>query len=109
MGRYYSGDIEGKFWFGVQPSDAASRFGGSAGEPNYICYNFDEEDFDLEELQSLLDKVNIETSSELTLESDPEELYQLKGNKSDIADLELGLKIYQCIIEHASCSFEAEL
>lgn len=24
MGRYYSGDIEGKFWFAVQPSDAPS-------------------------------------------------------------------------------------
>ena len=28
MGRYYSGDIEGKFWFAVQSSNAADRFGG---------------------------------------------------------------------------------
>lgn len=28
MGRYYSGDIEGKFWFGVQSSDDAKHFGG---------------------------------------------------------------------------------
>ncbi len=27
MGRYYSGDIEGKFWFAVQSSYAADRFG----------------------------------------------------------------------------------
>lgn len=26
MGRYYSGDIEGKFMFAVQPSDAPERF-----------------------------------------------------------------------------------
>ena len=27
MGRYYDGDIEGKFWFGVQSSDDAEYFG----------------------------------------------------------------------------------
>jgi hypothetical protein len=27
MGRYYSGDIQGKFWFAVQSSDDASAFG----------------------------------------------------------------------------------
>ena len=26
MGRYYDGDISGKFWFGVQSSDAANRW-----------------------------------------------------------------------------------
>ena len=29
MGRYYDGDISGKFWFGVQSSSAADRFGVS--------------------------------------------------------------------------------
>lgn len=27
MGRFYSGDIEGKFWFAVQSSDDAEHFG----------------------------------------------------------------------------------
>ena len=27
MGRYYSGNIEGKFWFGTQSSDDATHFG----------------------------------------------------------------------------------
>ena len=27
MGRYYSGDIEGKFWFAIQSSDDADYFG----------------------------------------------------------------------------------
>ena len=27
MGRYYTGDIEGKFWFAVQSSDDADFFG----------------------------------------------------------------------------------
>jgi len=42
MGRYYSGDIEGKFWFGVQSSDDASFFGGEESEPNHLTYWFDE-------------------------------------------------------------------
>ena len=32
MGRYYYGDINGKFWFGVQSSTDASNFGGEAEE-----------------------------------------------------------------------------
>ena len=28
MGRYYGGDIEGKFWFALQSSEAPMRFGG---------------------------------------------------------------------------------
>ena len=44
MGRYYSGDIDGKFWFAVQCSTAADRFGSTGTEPNYLDYYFDEED-----------------------------------------------------------------
>lgn len=29
MGRYYHGDIKGKFWFAIQNSDDASNFGGT--------------------------------------------------------------------------------
>ena len=43
MGRYYNGDIEGKFWFGVQDSDDASFFGGEKVEPNYIEYYFEKD------------------------------------------------------------------
>ena len=44
MGRFYNGDIEGKFWFGVQASDDASFFGGGESEPNYLNYYFDKSD-----------------------------------------------------------------
>ena len=37
MGRYYNGDIEGKFWFGVQSSDDADFF-GKEGEPSHINF-----------------------------------------------------------------------
>ena len=33
MGRYYNGDIEGKFWFAVQSSDCADRFGSIGEQP----------------------------------------------------------------------------
>lgn len=38
MGRYYSGDIEGKFWFGVQPSDVAESFGAVEQEKYLVDY-----------------------------------------------------------------------
>ena len=43
MGRYYNGDIEGKFWFAVQNSDCADRFGSIGCQPERIEYYFDEE------------------------------------------------------------------
>ena len=46
MGRYYDGDINGKFWFGVQSSDAADRFGQRGQEPSYIEYYYDRDDLD---------------------------------------------------------------
>ena len=40
MGRYYTGDIEGKFAFGVQASDAADQFGVEGQTPEYLEYYF---------------------------------------------------------------------
>ena len=45
MGRYYSGDIEGKFWFACQSSDDADNFGVVGTPPNdTLHYNFGEGD-----------------------------------------------------------------
>ena len=38
MGRYYNGDIDGKFMFAVQSSDAHERFGAIEEEKDYIPY-----------------------------------------------------------------------
>ena len=55
MGRYYDGDIEGKFWFGVQSSDDAEFFGAkditSENEEEdyhggYVDYCIDNSDID---------------------------------------------------------------
>lgn len=43
MGRYYNGDIEGKFLFAVQPSNAGIRFGASV--LNKTLWKYVEEDF----------------------------------------------------------------
>ena len=43
MGRYYEGDIEGKFWFGIQSSHDADFFGSVALQPDHLEYYFDEE------------------------------------------------------------------
>ena len=44
MGRYYSGSIRVKFWFGLQSSSAADRFGvlGSYLDDNSLEYHFKE-------------------------------------------------------------------
>lgn len=119
MGRYYSGDIQGKFWFALQSSDAASRFGGEELEPNYIEYYFSEEHLDgvNEEIkniqESLGDKVKmlddyfseIPSYNEKTLD----ELGVTNKELEDYADLGMGIKIRDCIEGSGSCSFQAEL
>ena len=59
MGRYYEGDIEGKFVFGAQSSTAADRFGVEGTTPGYVDYNFDTSNLkDLElELKNIENKI----------------------------------------------------
>lgn len=45
MGRYYSGDIEGKFMFAVQGSDAGTRFGAFECSSGYIEYCVNRESY----------------------------------------------------------------
>jgi hypothetical protein len=58
MGRYYQGDIEGKFWFGVQSSDDANYFGGSEIEL------VDEETDEVMEFEYFFAKEDIESINE---------------------------------------------
>ena len=41
MGRYYDGDVEGKWWFGVQSSDTPIKFGGHETFIDYTICNDD--------------------------------------------------------------------
>ncbi len=124
MGRYYSGDIEGKFWFGVQSSDDASFFGGEEIEPNTISYYFDKDDLpeieegiaeckkELGENKEKLDKFFGKVES-YTDEKVAEELGIKKDEVGTVmewyARLELGKKILRCVKKNGECSFEAEL
>lgn len=119
MGRYYSGDIEGKFWFGVQSSCAADRFGQRGYEPNYIEYYYCEEHLD--DVEAEIKRIEDELGDKLeTLDkffserygySDKElEAIGIDGHDiSEYADLGLGRKIRDCIKERGECAFTAEL
>ena len=119
MGRYYTGDIEGKFWFAVQSSNAASRFGGEESEPAYLEYWFDESHFEQVEAEiknikeSLGDKLKIiEDFFEKNNGYTDVMLNQVKITReelSEYADLELGIKIRDHIRDFGQCSFQAEL
>lgn len=118
MGRYYSGDIDGKFWFAVQSSDAADRFGVSGETPNVINYNFGSDDLEgveneITEIETALgDKVRIITEFFEKNNSYNDEKLADAGitseELSEYADLELGKKIRDCIVENGECNFEAE-
>jgi hypothetical protein len=125
MGRYYSGDIEGKFWFGVQSSNDASFFGGQECEPGFIEYVFDK-DRDYEKVCKGLERCRNELGDykekldaffdETNLYNDTMLAGQLKLNEAEVrkllewyARLELGEKIRQCLERKGICSFQAEL
>ena len=118
MGRYFSGDINGKFWFAVQSSDCADRFGVTGETPNVINYYFSEDDLEAveEEIknieEALGDKVRIIDEFFASRESYNDEMLKEVGitgeELSEYADLELGKKIRDCIKESGQCEFEAE-
>lgn len=115
MGRYYQGDIEGKFMFAVQSSTAADRFGATYSEPTYVDYYFDEEQLEtikeqLDILRPNYDKVNMWFKEK---DSYTKEEQISRGitddHMSDYADYILGEKILNCILENGECNFTADL
>jgi len=119
MGRYYSGDINGKFWFAVQSSNAADRFGVIGETPNYLTYYFDESNID--EIKEELKRIEESLGEQLKIMENffnkgtgyNDEMLKennIDENKlSDYADYLLGEKILKCIEENGECSFDAEL
>ena len=126
MGRYYNGDIEGKFWFGVQSSADADFFGASGTKPNqYLNYHFDKEDHlksikkgikecekKLGTWKEKLDKFFKDNNS--YNDKMLEDQLGLKEEKSKeflewYARLELGEQILDCVLKKGECSFESEL
>ena len=124
MGRYYNGDIEGKFMFAVQSSDDADFF-GSEGHSSYLNYHFDKDDHMTsidkgirgckiklgswkKKLDTFFKKNNgwNDKMLEDQINLSPEKSKEILGW---YARLELGEKIKKCVEENGDCNFEAEL
>jgi hypothetical protein len=123
MGRYYTGDIEGKFWFAVQDSDDADFF-GSTGQASHLNYYFNQDNLkdiakgievckkELGEWKQKLDDFfknkNCYGDNELT-----DQLGLKKDDQLPLlqwyARLELGEQIHECVVKNGSCGFEAEI
>ena len=128
MGRYYSGDIEGKFAFGVQSSAAADRFGKPGMPPEYLEYYYDDDampDLKLElkvieeilvshkrALQTYFDLYKTEYDAPMDFEEylKKAELPKLTSEQyKEYVDYALGRQILDCVEREGSCSFTAEL
>lgn len=120
IGRYYFGDIDGKFWFGIQSSFAADRFGSSVVyEEEVGCYSYF---FELEhlvdveeELANIINRMGWDNFNLLQLfysspESDrpPVPDDTIRMHLSEYADYILGLKIRDCIASTGLCCFEVD-
>lgn len=119
MGRYYSGDIDGKFWFAVQSSNAADRFGVTGEQPSTLWYFFDESNLDdiNAEIKNIEDKLGVKKTIIDKFLADSNMGWNEKmladalitrAELEDYADLELGKKIRDCVVNMGSCSFDAE-
>tara|TARA_R110002012_G_scaffold250884_2_gene428822 strand:+ start:160 stop:531 length:372 start_codon:yes stop_codon:yes gene_type:complete len=122
MGRRYTGDIDGKFWFAVQDSDDADFFGVQGKQPDYLEYYFDK-DCNLNDIKEGIEKCkkalgDWKTKLDVFFKKN-EYSYNSKMLKDQInltdetllewyARLDLGKKILNCVEEQGECSFEAE-
>lgn len=130
MGRYYSGDIDGKFWTAVQGSGAADRFGVEGTQPYYLEYTFyKDEHYDIivEELANIKNNLgeNFELIETFFSQVDSynneriQEFFATKGKVitdddvenilSEYADYILGDKIRTHLETEELCQFTAEL
>ena len=132
MGRYYQGDIEGKFWFGVQ-SSADADFFGDEGQAQILNYSFERDThFEgikngiekcrniLGEYEKLLDEFfnsHEAYNKEMLIKYLDEKVHPKKHHDEQgighllewYARLRLGMQILECVEKQGACYFEAEL
>lgn len=119
MGRYYTGDIEGKFWFALQSSDCANRFGKTGVTPSYLEYYYELDDLPKveAEIKAIEDRLGqlkekIDRFFEVNNGYNDKMLAEnciSKESLSEYADLLLGYQIRDAIMENGSCQFTADL
>jgi len=125
VGRYYSGDIEGKMWFAVQESNDADNF-GVIGEPsNDLYYYFNKDNIrginkELAKCREAIGKDNLEIMDRYHKKHRTESHQAVDDLKSKIGDteykkleeyyarIELGEQILACIRDNDECSFSVE-
>ena len=121
MGRIYSGDISGKFWFAEQASEDASFFGGEAFE--LIGFDFDKFDRNaidagIRRCYSALGEYEVKLRNHFSVHefyNDGRLAATLGVSVTALAQLlawyarlELGKKIRECVDRTGKCSFIAE-
>ena len=129
MGRYYNGDIEGKFAFAVQPSNDADFFGVIGTEPSVLEYYFDETnlkdinegisicegvlgeykdklDYFFKAVNGYNDKIVKDWFKETYNEDMPPNKF--KQHYTIYARLKLGIQIRDCVQKNGECQFTAE-
>ena len=126
MGRYYSGDIEGKMWFAVQNSNDWDYFGKEGYSPERLEYCYEKEDLpEIKEGIENCKKVLGNRKKEIDLFFKKKESYndlrlaKYLGIKEDevkpllvwYARLEKGEQLYNYLKqkENDYCEFEVEL
>ena len=128
MGRYYDGDIQGKFWFGVQASDDAEFFGAVGCDPQYVDYYVTEIEPVREGVETCITKLGEDKArldeffsahdsyNENMMQTWWKDKYNIDVSFVDItrmlqwyARLELGNKILKCMEENGECNFMAEV
>ena len=128
MGREYKGDIEGKMWVTVQPSNDADNFGviGEPFEPlGDLHYFFAEDNEDeinkeLTRCREAMGTDNLDIMDRYYKEHRTESHQAVDDLKSKIGDteykkleeyyarIELGEQILECIMDNDTCSFSVE-
>ena len=120
MGRYYNGDIDGKFWFALQPSDAGVRFGAVEIEPYCIEYEVDRKSYkaivkELEDIKSTtgIDKIDAMFEKVNGYNDDTLKEYGVsKEELTNYADYEMGKQIKNWFDDNPDddiLSFQAEI
>ena len=115
MGRYYTGDIEGKFMFAVQGSDAGERFGAHELDNHVIHYCIQREYYDdiVKELKSIEESGCLERAEAWMNEEHrlpPSDLQ--RKDLEEYADYRMGKKIKQWFDDNPDDDclyFDAEL
>ncbi len=119
MGRYYNGDVEGKFMFAVQDSNAHERFGAVEELTGYINYTVYRDSYnDIVEELDKIDKGSIKRvenmfNNEGGYNDEIQKKYEVTPEDlSEYADHRLGMQLKEFFDNHPNadeCRFEAEL